>query len=105
MRHFAITAVRVGELGRISHAVMDQVEPGDSGRMAWWAGSPIEYEASEIALIIAAGDNVETVFLEDDVPVFGPRVKRVTYDDGQEGVELALDEEGHTYRDLIQLAE
>ena len=46
-----------------------------------------------------------SIFLEDDVLVFGPRVKRVTYDDGQEGVELPLDEDGHSNRDLIQLVE
>lgn len=105
MRHFAITAVRVDGLGRISHAVLDQVEPGDAEGMTWWAGTPIEYEAKDIARFIASGDIVETVFLENDIPVFGPRVKRVEYDEGEAGIELALDVAGHTYRDLIQLAD
>lgn len=105
MRHFAITAVRVDGLGRISHAVVDQVEPGDAQRMTWWAGTPTEYDAREIAGLIAGGDIVETVFLENHAPVFGPRVKRVEYDEGEAGIELSSDVAGHTYRDLIQLAD
>ena len=105
MSCYAITAVRVDELGRISHAVMDQVESDDPGRLPWWAGNPLEYAADDVAAMSESGVCIETVFIIDSEPEFGSRVKRVTYDDGMVGIELATETEGRTYRDLIQLGE
>jgi hypothetical protein len=105
MRYFAITAVRVDELGRISAAVMDQFRPGDGGAMPWWSGNALEFSAADIAAMIAAGDRVEAVFVEDGNPVFGTGVRHVTYPDFCPGIELAEETIGRTYRDLNQLGE
>ena len=102
---YAITAVRVDGLGRISHAVMDQVESIEPGCLPWWAGNPMEYAADDIAEMIDRGIRIETVFITGSVPEFGSLVKCVAYDDGVVGIELAEEAEGRTYRDLIQLGE
>jgi hypothetical protein len=102
---YAITAVRVDELGRISHAVMDQVESRDPGSLPWWAGNPMEYAADDVAEMLESGVRVETIFIINSVPEFGSSVKCVAYDDGMVGIELATETEGRTYRDLIQLGE
>jgi hypothetical protein len=105
MRYFAITAVRVDELGRISAAVMDQVAQPDDGNLPWWSGNALEFPVTEIAGMIVAGDRIDAVFVEDGQQVFGVGVRNVTYPDGHVGIELAKETIGRTYRDLIQLDE
>ena len=105
MRYHAVTAVRVDGIGRITHVVMDLEEPGDTDRLRLWSPNATEYDAKEVANIIAKGNVVETVFLKDSGRVYGPLMRRVEFEDGDEGIELAEEVEGYTYRDLIQLGE
>jgi hypothetical protein len=106
MRYFAITAVRVDELGRISAAVMDQVEQPDDDHLPWWSGNALEFPVAAIASMILTGDRVDAVFVEGGLPVFGTGVRSVTYPDGRLGIELTEETIRHTYRhDIVRRAQ
>jgi hypothetical protein len=105
MRYYVVTAVRVDQLGQITHVVMDREDPGETGRWRLWSPSATEYSAAEVARLIEDGNIVVTVFLKDSGRVFGAPLRRFLYDDSHEGIELSDEPEGFTYRDLIQLGD
>ena len=105
LRQYAIRAVRVDALGRISRVVMEVSAPGKAISLQPFSASGNELDAATVAGMIASGCIVKTLFLHDAAPVFGPMVRRVDYGDGYVGIELSEDIVGHTYRDLVQIDE
>ncbi len=99
MSPYAITAVRLNDAGRVVSAVIQGV---DSAIPAW-TGVATEVDAADVANMIANGDSVYTVFIVPEGTVLGPKLKRAVLENGAEGIEMYVEVDGRSFRDLAQL--
>ena len=66
-----------------------------------WAGQPGQFEAHEVANLIAVGDEIFSIFIVPGGTVLGPKFRVVVYPGGAEGIELEADIEGRRVQDLV----
>jgi hypothetical protein len=97
MALYGLTAVHIDPRGRIARARMQRAD----GATNHWVGQPREFEAHEVANMIAAGDEIFAVFIVPGGTVLGPRFRLAVYEHGVEGIELEQDVEGRGVQDLI----
>ncbi|WP_299793776.1 phosphatidylserine/phosphatidylglycerophosphate/cardiolipin synthase [Ramlibacter sp.] len=67
-----------------------------------WIGAPAEQDAADVASLIATGDDVLSIFIIPGGTVLGAKFRRVTYQDGAEGIELEDEAEGRRVADLAR---
>ena len=98
MALYGLTGAHVNEEGRVERARMQRAD----GATNQWLGQPGEYEAYEVANLIATGDDIYSIFIVPGGTALGPKFRRVVYVNGAEGIELEEDIEGRRVQDLIQ---
>lgn len=97
MALYGLTGVHINTHDRVARARMQRAD----GATNAWVGQPGEYEAHEVANLIALGNEVFAVFIVPGGTVLGPKFRRVVYEHGAEGIELEQDIEGRRIQDLI----
>lgn len=96
MALYGLTAVHLGPEGRIERAVMQQAD----GAKNAWIGQAYEYEAHQVAEMIATGAEIYPVFIVLGRTVSGPKVRIAVYENGDKGIELE-ERPARTARDLV----
>jgi hypothetical protein len=99
MSLYAIAAVRLNDAGRVVSAVIQGVD----GAIPAWIGVATEVDAADVANMIANGDSVYTVFIVPGGTVLGPKLKRVALENGAEGIEMYVEVNGRSFKDLVQM--
>ncbi len=97
MALYGLMAVHLDNSGRVTQARMQQAD----GATNTWLGQPGQFEAHEVANLIAIGDNVYSIFIVPGGTVLGPKFRRIVYAQGAEGIELEADVESRRVQDLI----
>jgi len=97
MALYGVTGVHIDGRGRIARVRMQRAD----GALDRWIGQLGEYEAHEVANLIATGDDVHTIFIVPGGTVAGPKLPRVGYPGGAEGVELEEVVAGRSAQDLV----
>jgi hypothetical protein len=96
MALYGLTAVHLDPEGRIERAVVQQADATTRS----WIGQAYEYEAREVAGLIAAGAEIYPVFIVLGRTVAGAKVRIAVNQSGDAGIELE-DVAGRTARDLV----
>jgi hypothetical protein len=97
MALYGLTGVHINQRGRVVRARMQRAD----GATNTWLGQPGEFEAHEIANLIATGDEVYGVFIVPGGTALGPKFHSVVFEHGTEGIEIEQDVEGRRIQDLI----
>jgi hypothetical protein len=97
MALYGLSGVHLDEQGRILRARLQQAD----GATNAWVGWPFEYEARQVANMIATGDVIYSVFIVLGRTVLGPRFRSVVYPNGDEGIELESETPGRGPADLL----
>ena len=96
MALYGLSAVHLSAEGKMERAVMQRVD----GTTNSWVGQASEYEAHEVANMIATGDKIYPVFIVLGGTVSGPAMRIAVHENGHEGIELD-GSDGRTAHDLV----
>ena len=97
MALYGLMGVHINARGRVERARMQRAD----GATNQWLGQPGEFEAHEVADLIAAGDEIYSIFIVPGGTALGPKFRRIVYEHGAEGIELEQDTEGRRIQDLV----
>jgi hypothetical protein len=97
MAIYGLMAVHLDASGRVTQARMQQV----NGATNSWIGQPGQFEAHEVANLIAIGDDVYSIFIVPGGTVLGPKFRVAVYQHSEEGIELENNVEGRRVQDLL----
>jgi hypothetical protein len=97
MALYGLTAAHLDASGRVVRARMQQVDGATNSLI----GQPGQFEAHEVANLIAIGDVIYTIFIVPGGTVLGPKFRVAVYQHGEEGIELEDDVEGRRVQDLV----
>ncbi len=99
MSVYAITAVQLGEGGRIERAKIQQVDPA----LNMWIGERVNLEAHELADMIICGDIIYSVFhIAGGGVACGPKFRRCEHPGRRESIQLSEEKPAMTVHDLDQ---